>query len=108
MRKTRATGKFTNGSTTAGKTDRPTGPAPQAWIGSSKVAGLRLNRPDSSPYEKCSPRAFVRYCELVEEANREPVVVERDYNLTNAKTTWDYLTAREAEIFGITRACSIP
>ncbi|MEJ0003778.1 MAG: hypothetical protein WDN30_09750 [Pararobbsia sp.] len=61
---------------------------------------MDLNRPDS-PYEERSPRAFARYRELIEDANREPVVVERDYDLTDATSTWDRLTACEAQVFGI-------
>lgn len=58
------------------------------------------NCPDSPPEER-SPRAFACYRQLVEEANREPVVVERGFDLTEAESTWDTLTASEAEVFGI-------
>ncbi len=62
---------------------------------------MNETRPESS-FENRSPRASTRYRELVEIANREPVVVERDYDLTEAENTWDSLTAREAKVFGIT------
>lgn len=58
------------------------------------------NRLDSPP-ETLSPRAFAHYRQLVELVNREPVVVERDYDLTEAEMTWDRLTACEADVFGI-------
>lgn len=48
-----------------------------------------------------SPHASSRYRELVESANREPVKVERDFDFTDATSTWDQLTACEAEVFGI-------
>jgi len=53
------------------------------------------------PFEERSPRAFTHYREVVEASNRDPVVVERDYDLTEAESTWDHLTACEAEVFGI-------
>lgn len=61
---------------------------------------MNPNRLDRPPEER-SPRAFARYRQLVEQANREPVVVERDYDLTEAESTWDRLTACEAYVFGI-------
>lgn len=48
-----------------------------------------------------SPDAFRHYRTLVEDSNREPVVVQRGFDLTDAQTTWDALTAYEAEAFGI-------
>lgn len=51
--------------------------------------------------ENLSANAFARYRELVEQANREPVVIEHGFDLTDAESTWDMLTACEAEVFGI-------
>lgn len=51
--------------------------------------------------ENRSPRAFARYRELVETLNRRAVRVEVSYDLTNAETNWDVLTAFEAKAFGI-------
>lgn len=52
------------------------------------------------PFRERSPRAFACYRKLVEKANREPVVVEHDYDLTDDESTWDRLTACE-DVFGI-------
>ena len=61
-----------------------------------------MNQPRPEiPFEKRSPGAFAHYRALVEASNREPVVVERGYDLTEAESTWDRLTACEAEVFGI-------
>lgn len=51
--------------------------------------------------EDRSPHASAHYRELVEEANREPVKIAHDYDLTDAVSTWDRLTACESEVFGI-------
>lgn len=61
-----------------------------------------MNQPRPEiPVEDRSPQAFAHYRRLVENSNRRPVVVERDYDLTEAESTWDRLTACEAEVFGI-------
>ena len=53
------------------------------------------------PFHQRSTRACAHYRALVEDSNREPVVVETGYDLTEAQSTWDSLTACEAEVFGI-------
>lgn len=53
------------------------------------------------PPELRSPSAFRRYRELVEKRNRTPIVVAKDYSLTEAELTWCDLTEVEAEVFGI-------
>lgn len=53
------------------------------------------------PLEERSPQAFAHYRELVTKSNRRPVVIEQDYDLTEAQSTWDRITTREAEVFGI-------
>jgi hypothetical protein len=61
-----------------------------------------MNQPRPEiPFEERSPKAFAHYRELVTKSNRRPVVVEHGYDLTEAESTWDRITACEAEVFGI-------
>lgn len=55
---------------------------------------------DPRPSER-SPDAFRLYRSLVEDSNREGVVVHQDFDLTEAESTWYELTACEVEVFGL-------
>ena len=48
-----------------------------------------------------SPGAFRLYRELVEKANRTPIIVATNVRFTEAEMTWCDLTELEAEAFGI-------